>query len=87
MAPSLLTALGATVIAAAGSESKLDIAKQYGGADYGVNYSKAGWQKEVLKFTNGKGVNVVFDPVGLVTGRPGLPAGCCQLKSLCYQIL
>jgi len=32
-----------------------------------VNYSKAGWQKEVLKFTNGKGVNVVFDPVGLVT--------------------
>jgi NADPH:quinone reductase-like Zn-dependent oxidoreductase len=61
-------ALGANVIAAAGSEAKLDIAKRYGGADHGVNYSKPGWQKEVLKLTKGKGVNVIYDPVGLIQG-------------------
>lgn len=60
--------LGAKVIAAAGSDAKLEIAKRYGGADYGVNYSKPGWQKEVLKLTNGKGVDVIYDPVGLING-------------------
>ncbi|KIM40120.1 hypothetical protein M413DRAFT_446274 [Hebeloma cylindrosporum] len=59
-------ALGAKVIAAAGSQEKVDIAKQFGGADYGVNYSKAGWQKEVLALTKGKGVDVIYDPVGLI---------------------
>lgn len=62
------TALGAKVIAAAGSEAKLDIAKRYGGADHAIDYSKAGWQKEVLKLTNGKGVDVIYDPVGLING-------------------
>lgn len=61
-------ALGAKVIAAAGSEAKLDIAKRYGGADHAVDYSKVGWQKEVLKLTNGKGVDVIYDPVGLING-------------------
>ncbi|KJA19906.1 hypothetical protein HYPSUDRAFT_841928 [Hypholoma sublateritium FD-334 SS-4] len=59
-------ALGAKVIAAAGSAEKIDIAKRYGGADYGVNYSNPGWQKEVLEITGGKGVDVIYDPVGLI---------------------
>lgn len=59
-------ALGAKVIAAAGSSAKLEVAKKYGGADYGVDYTKAGWQKEVLKITGGKGVDVVYDPVGMI---------------------
>lgn len=62
------TVLGAKVIAAAGSKDKIDIAKHYGGADHGVNYSKPGWQKEVLKLTGGKGVDVIYDPVGLING-------------------
>ncbi|KAL7281102.1 hypothetical protein ACG7TL_004409 [Trametes sanguinea] len=62
----LAKALGAKVIAAAGSQEKLDISIRYGGADHGVNYSKEGWQKEVLKLTGGKGVDVVYDPVGLI---------------------
>ncbi|RDB16964.1 Quinone oxidoreductase-like protein 2 [Hypsizygus marmoreus] len=62
----LAKVLGAKVIAAAGSDAKLDVAKRYGGADYGVNYSKPGWQKEVLRLTNGKGVDVIYDPVGLI---------------------
>ena len=61
-------ALGANVIAAAGSQAKIDIAKQIGGADYGVNYSKGGWQKEVLALSKGKGVDVIYDPVGLING-------------------
>lgn len=62
------SALGANVIAAAGSDGKIDIAKRVGGADYGVNYSKPGWQKEVLALTKGKGVDVIYDPVGLIKG-------------------
>ncbi|GAW08547.1 alcohol dehydrogenase [Lentinula edodes] len=62
----LAKALGAKVIAAAGSQEKLEIARRYGGADYVVDYSKPDWQKDVLKITNGVGVDIVFDPVGLV---------------------
>ncbi|KAM6502269.1 hypothetical protein JOM56_002246 [Amanita muscaria] len=58
--------LGAKVIAAAGSQAKLDVACKVGGADYGVNYTKAGWQKEVLKITKNKGVDVIYDPVGMI---------------------
>jgi D-arabinose 1-dehydrogenase-like Zn-dependent alcohol dehydrogenase len=61
-------ALGARVIAAAGSDSKLDVVKRFGGADYIINYSKPGWQKTVLEITQGKGVDVIYDPVGLVNG-------------------
>jgi len=59
-------ALGAKVIAAAGSETKLKVSKEQGGADFAVDYTKPDWQKEVLKITGGKGVDVVYDPVGLI---------------------
>ena len=49
-------ALGAKVIATAGSEEKLQVCTKYGGADHAINYKKEGWQKEVLKLTSGKGV-------------------------------
>ncbi|KAI0744870.1 alcohol dehydrogenase [Earliella scabrosa] len=62
----LAKALGAKVIAAAGSQEKLDVSIRQGGADHGVNYTKEGWQKEVLKLTGGKGVDVIYDPVGLI---------------------
>lgn len=54
----LLSAVGAKVIATAGSQEKLDIAKKYGGADYGINYREEGWQAKVKEITNGKGVDV-----------------------------
>ncbi|THH30438.1 hypothetical protein EUX98_g3760 [Antrodiella citrinella] len=59
-------ALGAKVIAAAGSEEKIEVSKKYGGADYGINYRNKDWQKEVMKITGGKGVNVIYDPVGMI---------------------
>jgi threonine dehydrogenase-like Zn-dependent dehydrogenase len=61
-------ALGAKVIAATGSPQKMEIAKRLGGADYVINYSKPGWQKEVLALTNERGVDVIYDPVGLING-------------------
>lgn len=59
-------ALGGFVIAAAGTASKLEIAKKYG-ADKTVDYSMPGWEEEVRKMTpRGKGVDIVIDPVGMV---------------------
>lgn len=63
-----VAALGAKVIAATGSPQKMEIAKRLGGADYVINYSKPGWQKEVLALTNERGVDVIYDPVGLING-------------------
>jgi NADPH2:quinone reductase len=60
-------AFGATVIATAGSQHKLDIAKQFG-ADYGIDYRQADWPEQVKKLTpKGRGVDIVYDPVGLIT--------------------
>ena len=59
-------AFGAIVIATAGSKRKLEVAKGFG-ADYAIDYNKKGWEEEVKKLTPGrKGVDIVFDPVGMV---------------------
>ncbi|KAF7288666.1 hypothetical protein HMN09_01372600 [Mycena chlorophos] len=63
----LAKGLGAKVIGAAGSQAKLDIVKKRGGADYVVDYTTKGWQQEVMKITGGKGVDVIYDPVGMIT--------------------
>ena len=60
-------AFGATVIATAGSKHKLDIAHSFG-ADYAVNYREKNWPEKVKKLTpKGRGVDIVYDPVGLIT--------------------
>jgi NADPH2:quinone reductase len=59
-------ALGATVIACAGSPEKLEIAKRFGGADHAIDYTKVDWVAEVKRITKGKGADVVYDPVGMV---------------------
>jgi NADPH:quinone reductase len=63
-------ALGATVIATAGSERKREICKQFG-ADYVIDYRDKTWPQQIIKLCeekrtgNGKsGVDVVYDPVG-----------------------
>jgi NADPH2:quinone reductase len=61
-----LIALGAKVIATAGSAEKLRVCKEKGGADFALDYTKPDWQKEVLKITGGKGANVIYDPVGMI---------------------
>lgn len=59
-------AFGATVIATAGSARKLEVAKGYG-ADHAIDYNRKGWEEEVKKLTpRGRGVDIVYDPVGMV---------------------
>jgi NADPH:quinone reductase len=55
--------LGATVIAAASSEDKLAVAKAKG-ADHGVLYGREPFRDAVKRITDGRGADVVFDPVG-----------------------
>jgi NADPH2:quinone reductase len=55
--------LGATVIAAASSQQKLDVARARG-ADHGVLYGDGPFRDSVKRITDGQGVDVVFDPVG-----------------------
>ncbi|QPF82615.1 NADPH:quinone oxidoreductase family protein [Bradyrhizobium genosp. L] len=55
--------LGATVIAAASSEEKLAIAKARG-ADHLLLYAREPFRDVVKRLTDGRGADVVFDPVG-----------------------
>jgi NADPH:quinone reductase len=55
--------LGATVIAAASSEEKLAMAKARG-ADHLVLYAREPFRDAVKRITDGRGADVVFDPVG-----------------------
>ena len=56
-------AAGAKVIAVAGSQEKLDVCTKEG-ADETINYNEEGWQSKVKDYTDGKGANVIYDPVG-----------------------
>ncbi len=55
--------MGARVIAAASTEEKLALCKEYG-ADVCINYSKEDLKLALKEETDGKGVDVVYDPVG-----------------------
>ena len=55
--------LGATVVAAASSEEKLAVARAKG-ADHLVLYSRGPFRDAVKRLTDGRGADVVFDPVG-----------------------
>ncbi|WP_026582296.1 quinone oxidoreductase family protein [Bacillus sp. J33] len=51
------------VIATASSDEKLQLAKEMG-ADVLVNYTKEGWENEVVEATGGKGVDVALEMAG-----------------------
>ena len=55
--------LGARVIAAASSDEKCDFCKSLG-ADATINYTAGNIRDELKKLTDGKGPDVVYDPVG-----------------------
>jgi NADPH2:quinone reductase len=63
--------LGARVIAAASSEEKLALCRQLG-ADELINYSEGSLKDELKRLTGGKGVDVVYDPVGGDFTEPAL---------------
>ena len=55
--------IGARVIAAASSDEKCDFCKTLG-ADATINYGSGNIRDELKKLTDGKGPDVVYDPVG-----------------------
>ena len=65
--------LGATVIGTAGSDEKAAIAKQ-AGADEVIVYTSQDFVAEVKRITSGRGVDVVYDSVGISTFLKGLDA-------------
>lgn len=56
-------AMGARVIAAASSDDKLAVCKAHG-ADETINYSTEDLKTRIKELTGGKGVDVIYDPVG-----------------------
>lgn len=64
---------GATVVATAGSDEKLELALSLG-ADHAIDYTRDGWEKRVLEATGGRGVAVVLESVG---GEIGAKAYDC----------
>jgi NADPH2:quinone reductase len=56
-------AMGATIIAAASTEEKLDLACR-SGASLRINYSHQPLKESVKSLTGGRGADVVYDPVG-----------------------
>jgi len=56
-------ALGARVLAGASSESKLAVCREHG-ADATINYATEDLRKRIQELTEGRGVDVIYDPVG-----------------------
>jgi len=59
----LAKAAGARVIATAGSDAKVAVCREMG-ADLAINYNDEDFVAEVKRATDGKGADVVYDPVG-----------------------
>src|SRR5215467_854521 len=59
----LAKAFGAKVLATAGSEEKCQACRDFG-ADVAINYKSEDFVKAGKEFTNGRGVDAIFDMVG-----------------------
>lgn len=55
--------MGAKVIAVCSTEAKLTLARQ-NGADDAINYAEENLKQRIKELTEGKGADVVYDPVG-----------------------
>ena len=55
--------MGARVIAAASTEEKLAVCRQYGASEV-INYGEQDLKERIKELTRGQGVDVVVDPVG-----------------------
>ena len=63
--------MGAKVIAAASTDEKLELCKRLG-ADEVINYSDESLKDRIKELTGGKGVDVVYDPVGGDYAEPAI---------------
>ena len=74
-------ALGAHVIAAASSTEKLDVCREHG-ADEVINYVDEDLKDAIKARTDGKGVDVVYDPVGGDMTEKALRGTACRGRLL-----
>ena len=65
--------VGATVLATASSDDKLDRLKEFG-LDHGINYAREDFVARARQITGGRGVDLVVDSVGGSTLRGSLKA-------------
>jgi len=65
--------MGATVIAAASSDDKLELCRDYGAAKT-INYAAEDLKTRIRELTGGVGADVVYDPVGGAYSEPALRA-------------
>ena len=65
--------MGATVIAAASTDEKLELCREYG-ADHLLNYNEADLKSALKALTGRKGVDVIMDPVGGAYAEPAFRA-------------
>ena len=63
--------IGANVIGTVGTKEKENVAKSLG-CDFVINYDENDFEKLSLDFTNGKGVDVIYDSVGKTTFHKGI---------------
>jgi NADPH:quinone reductase len=63
--------MGATVIAAASTQEKLDVCKEKG-ADHVINYTTEDLRARIKEITHDKSVDVIYDPIGGALAEPAL---------------
>jgi NADPH:quinone reductase len=77
----IAAALGGVVIAAASSESKLEACVEHG-AVLTVNYAEEDLRARIRELTDGRGVDVVYDPVGADLAEPAFRSMAWQGRYL-----
>lgn len=72
--------LGATVIGTMSTDEKAQVAREYG-CDHTINYGNGEFAESVREFTGGKGVDCVYDSVGIDTLVQSLY--CLRFRGTC----
>lgn len=78
----LLKRVGAVVFTTVSTEAKAALARE-AGADVAILYTRQDFEEEVKKATNGQGLRMVYDAVGLTTFAKGL--NCLERRG--YMVL
>ena len=78
---------GLFVIAIAGSDKKLEIAKSLGASAI-INYkTSTDWAAEIKSYTSGKGADIILDPVGASFWKSNIDAAAIDSRWILYGSL